>query len=155
MDTGDAFESEEGLFAALSELSLLSRPPMPLEGNWPPWERIRAALPPGAELPTTAVNVLVDLAIDDTGVITRAAVGHVPSSLQGNRVVAACVGPDGSVVVQPSVPEASPEVARAVAAAHLGERFSPGERNGVPVPVRLVRVGIAIAPGALQPHSAL
>jgi hypothetical protein len=149
MTQREAFESEAGLLAALEELQSLSRPPMPKMANWPPWDRIRAALPPDCELPTMPVNVLVDLELDSTGLVTYAAVGHPPQSLRRGRAVSVSVGPDGRPVIEPPVAEAPAALAEAVAAAHIGERFSPGERGGVPVAVRLLRVGVGIAPGTL------
>ena len=155
MTHADAFESEEELLAALGELESLSKFPRPQVDQWPPWERIRAILPPNCELPSTAVNVLVDLSIDSSGLITRAAVGHLPARLINSRIVAVCIDSDGTKVVQRPLPEAPPQLAQAVAAAHVGERFEPGERNGVPVAVRLLRVGVGIPPGTLQHNSAL
>lgn len=149
----DAFESEVGLFAALEELQSLSRQPMPVFANWPPWSRIQAALPLHCELPTQLVNALVDLEIDSSGVVTYAAVGHRPPILSDTEVVAACIGSDGRPVIQPPIADAPLALAEAVAAAHVGERFTPAERNGVPVAVRLVRVGVGIAPGQLRPNS--
>lgn len=151
---GDASMPDEDLYAAIRELQTLSSMPMPLFTT-PPWGAIRAALPPDAMLPEAPVHVLVDLDIDVTGTVVRAAVGHVPAAMRQQRIVGACVDPRGAVAIRPTLDDASPEVARAVAVGHLGVKFTPGEREGQVVPVRRLRMGIEVSPAELRGHTAL
>ena len=150
----DDFVHEDPIFAALRELQTLSRIPLPTF-RAPPWEKIRAALPPGVSLPDRPVHVLVDLDIDASGTVVHAVVGQVPPSISAHHIVAACVGPDGSTTIQAPLDTASTELAQAVAAAHLGAKFSPGERDGQAVPVRMFRMGIEVLPAALRNGAAL
>jgi hypothetical protein len=144
---------DDPIFAALRELQTLSRIPLPMF-TAPPWEKIRGALPPGVALPERLVHVLVDLDIDASGTVVHAAVGQVPPSVSGHRTVAACVGADGKMTIQPPLDSASIELAQAVALAHLGAKFSPGERDGQAVPVRMFRMGIEVSPAALRNSTA-
>ncbi|MEI2721887.1 MAG: hypothetical protein V9E87_17520 [Gemmatimonadales bacterium] len=48
------------------------------------------------------------------------------------------------------VQASAPTIARAIAAAHLGARFTPGIRGGQPVAVRRFRMGIEVGPGELR-----
>lgn len=59
----DDTDDDARLFSALRELQSLSRPPAP-PVSWPPWDRIRDALPPDCALPSQTVHVLVDLELD-------------------------------------------------------------------------------------------
>lgn len=140
---------EEPIVAAMREIRTLSRMPMPLF-RAPPWASIRAALPPETTLPVQPVHVLVDLDIDATGTVVHAAVGRVPPSIASRHVVAACADGDGSVTMQPPLNAASAELAEAVAAAHIGLRFSPGERDGRAVPVRMLRIGVEVSAEVLR-----
>ncbi|MDX2261489.1 MAG: hypothetical protein SFU84_07295 [Gemmatimonadales bacterium] len=144
---------EDPIFSALREVKTLSRIPLPMF-TAPPWEKIRAALPPGATLPDRPVHVLVDLDIDASGTVVHAAVGQVPPSVSSHRMVAASVGADGRMTIQPPSDTASIELARAVAVAHLGAKFSPGERDGQAVPVRMFRMGIEVSPAELRDRAA-
>lgn len=140
---------EEPIFAAVRELQTLSRLPLPMFTT-PPWEKVRAALPPGATLPDRPVHVLVDLDIDASGTVVHAAVGYVPPSVSARHAVAASVEPDGRMTIHPSLESASLELAQAVAAAHLGAKFSPAERDGQAVSVRMFRMGVEVSPEALR-----
>ncbi len=152
--------------AALRELMTLDQIPLPTFRE-PPWAAIRAALPPDTVLPDGPVHVLVDLDIDEHGVVVRAEVGEAPADV-GN-VIAVCVDAQGTVIpsaarghlqggVIPSaardlrgrVQASAPTIARAIAAAHLGARFTPGIRGGQPVAVRRFRMGIEVGPGELR-----
>ncbi|MEO5824963.1 MAG: hypothetical protein ABIR59_03685 [Gemmatimonadales bacterium] len=145
---------EDTLMAAIRELQSLSRIPIPIF-RVPPWAAVRAALPPGITLPQGTVHVLVDFDIDVTGTVVRASVGDVPASMSSRHVVAACVGPDGKMAIQPPLDAASPELAQAVAAGHLGAKFTPGERDGHAVSVRNYRMGIEVPPAALRSSATL
>ncbi|HET9066728.1 MAG TPA: hypothetical protein VFN22_12985 [Gemmatimonadales bacterium] len=140
---------EDPFSTAIRELQTLSRMPMPMFES-PPWDAIRAALPPGAVLPEGTVHVLVDLDIDATGTVVHATVGHVPPAMKQQRAVAASIGTGGAMTIRPTLDEASVEVALAVAAGHLGARFTPGERDGQVVPVRGLRMGIEVPPAMLR-----
>lgn len=137
-------ELADPFLAAIRELQTLSRIPLPMFTR-PPWDKIRAALPPGVTLPDHPVHVLVDLDIDASGTVVQAAVGEVPPSVSAQRVVAACVGADGSVAIQPRRDSASGQLAQAVARGLLGAQFTPGERDGQAVPVRRLRMGIEVS----------
>jgi hypothetical protein len=80
----DAPAPEDPISAAIRELQTLSRMPMPLL-TAPPWEAIRAAMPPRISLPEEPVHVLIDLDIDATGTVVRAAVGHVRAAMRQQR----------------------------------------------------------------------
>ena len=139
--------------AALRELMTLDQIPLPTFRE-PPWAAIRAALPPGTVLPDGPVHVLVDLDIDEDGVVVRAEVGEAPTDV-GN-VIAVCVDAQGTVIpsaardLRGRVQASAPTIARAVAAAHLGARFTPGIRSGQPVAVRRFRMGIEVGPAELR-----
>lgn len=47
-------------------------------------------------------------------------------------------------------PTAPPTIARVIAAAHLGARFTPAIRGGQPVAVRRFRMGIEVGPEQLR-----
>ena len=156
--------------AALRELLTLDRIPLPTF-RAPPWEAIRAALPQGTELPDGPVHVLIDLDIDEHGVVVRAEVGEAPEDV-GN-VIAVCVDAQGTVIPsatrvdlqdgvipsaardlrdrdRASAPTIARAIARAIASAHLGARFTPGIRGGQPVAVRRFRMGIEVGPEELR-----
>lgn len=141
--------SDEQLFAALAELQTLTKAPLPL-GEWPPWSRIRAALPADLPLPDEMQHVLIDLELDAEGQIVAASVGHRPAALDGKVVVAECVDEEGRGIVREPATELLAPLAEIVAAAHVGGRFTPAELDGVAVPVRLLRVGIELVPSLLR-----
>ena len=119
-------------------LTALTRLPAPDEG-WPDWKRIRASLPSGFALEHDPTNVLVELDIDTDGTVVRASPVEVPISR--NEFILAIIpghspgeGSSASIVL-----------ADAVARAQLHQGFSPAELDGVAVPVRGFRVGVAVS----------
>jgi hypothetical protein len=145
---------EDSILAAIREIQSLSRMPSPVF-RAPPWEKIRAALPPGIMLPMEPVHVLVDLDIDATGTVVHAAVGRVAPSLAARSTVAACVSAAGGLTVQAPLDSADAAVAQAVAAGFVGAKFTPGERDGQPVPVRQFRMGIAVSSAVVGSRAVL
>ncbi len=150
--------SDDDFEAALRELLTLDRIPLPTFRE-PPWAAIRAALPPGTELPNGPVHVLVDLDIDEHGLVVRAEVGEAPADVVAFKVChpersAGNAGAkskdlrDGEWTSAP--PTAPPTIARVIAAAHLGARFTPAIRGGQPVAVRRFRMGIEVGPEQLR-----
>lgn len=141
--------TDDPILAALAELQTLTKYPHPL-GEWPPWSRIRAALPADLQLPDEVQYALIDLELDSEGNILAASVGHRPTVIDGKVVVAACVDEEGKALLKEPTTELSAPLAEIVAAAHVGGRFTAAERDGVAVPVRLYRVGIELVPSLLR-----
>ena len=125
---------EDGATALLA----LTRLPAP-DAGWPDWKRIRALLPPGFSLEHDPTNVLVELDIDTTGTVVRATPVEVPISR--HEFIHAII-PGHSHAEGHS---AAAVVADAVARAQLHQHFSPAELDGVAVPVRGFRVGVAVS----------
>ena len=115
----------------------LTRLPAPLEG-WPDWTRIRTLLPRDFALEHDPTNVLVELDIDTTGTVVRAKPVEVPIS-RHEFIHAIIPGHSHEEGHSPAA-----VLAAAVARAHLHEHFSPAELDGVAVPVRGFRVGVAV-----------
>ena len=119
-------------------LVTLTRLPAPDEG-WPDWKRIRASLPPHFTLEHDPTNVLVELDIDTDGTVVRASPVEVPISR--NEFFHAII--PGHSHAEGNSPASI--LADAVARAQLHQGFSPAELDGVAVPVRVFRVGVAVS----------
>jgi hypothetical protein len=142
-------DAEASFYASIREMQSLSRLPLPLFRT-PPWQRIRELLPMERQLLEQPVQVLVVLDLDASGVVVAAEVGEVPEALNTARAVAICVGIDGRAVVSAELDGAPEDVALAVTRAFIGERFSPAERDGVPVAFKQFRMSIGIRPEDLR-----
>ena len=119
--------------------------PLPMSME-PPWELIRAALPSGFVLPAETVNVLVDLELDEHGVVTRATAAREPT---GHTTVLLTTDRTGKTVVEPHLPAASDALSTAVATGFLGLKFQfeNTEDHG---DWGRFRVGVGVRPGDLK-----
>jgi hypothetical protein len=119
-------------------LMALTRLPAPDVG-WPDWARIRALLPADFALEHDPTNVLVELDIDTDGTVVRAAPVEVPISRHEffHAIIPGHSPAEGN--------GAASILADAVARAQLHQGFSPAELDGVAVPVRGFRVGVAVS----------
>jgi hypothetical protein len=119
-------------------LVALTRLPAPDVG-WPDWKRIRKLLPVDFTLEHDPTNVLVELDIDTDGTVVRAAPVEVPISR--NEFFHAIIPGHSHAEGNGS----TSVLADAVARVQLHQGFSPAELDGVAVPVRGFRVGVAVS----------
>ncbi|MES2523795.1 MAG: hypothetical protein V4617_13905 [Gemmatimonadota bacterium] len=118
-------------------LALLSRQPVP-GPQWPDLDAVRRLLPADFEFDHDAVNVEVELDIDERGLVVAAAPVDVPMS-RGEFLHALL---PGLKLDDPYGPTGT--VAQAVALSHVGQHFEPAEMDGEPVAVRGFRVAVGV-----------
>jgi hypothetical protein len=113
----------------------------------PPWDLIRQALPIGFEAPSEPVDVLVDLELDEAGVVTRATAA---SSATEGRTILVTMDRAGHRRVESRREAGSDALATAVAAGFIGLKFqfeNPEDQGDW----GRFRIGVGVRPEDLKP----